>query len=697
MKFTFGGNDYNFIYFSDLKESDLPEADIYGKTNYLSLNCGFDIETSSFKEKRISWMYVWQFAINDMTIIGRTWDEFRALLNLLYEHYELNEQRRVLCWIHNFSYEFQFIKNQVKWYYQVKKQRFDVFAMEDRKIVKGMTSTFIEFRDSLVLTNKSLKVLAKDYEVGIEKLPDYNYNIVLTPESKLHLCQIAYCINDVQILARFNQVYIKQYFMRKNIAIPLTMTAIPRNELKTAFRKLPAYERNRHKRTIVRGFPNMEDYETLMRWVYRGGYVHANASTARLDFELEDMGSVDFKSSYPAVLLHEDFADHFIERPTWWFYKYGSDLKVLKKYSYYGFFTFKNIRAKTPHTLESSNKIYYSTNAKYDNGRLSSSDEISVYLTELDYLNYLDMYSFDSVECHFIRVGEKHPLPKFFKDIILRYFVLKESLEKGSFDQKLTKGKLNALYGMCCTSLFNLSLNYNPQKCNFDVGENGKTWEKIVSEQILSPYYGVWCSAYARRNLVHNLVKVGYYSAFYCDTDSIKLRNYIGNKWVFETYNDKMQRINNTMYVGEYDRKYFKDLGKFDFEGKLFKMRFLGAKRYIYTYSKNGVLKTEAVVAGMRKGTLQKKAKKENKNIYELFDNGLVLDETESEKITTDYRDEEFNIDIVDTFGLESHVHELSCVTLYEIPFKMTMAKDYIEFIEYIQGLDRLRIGNRYS
>ena len=39
--------------------------------------CAFDIETTALKRIRQSIMYIWQLQIGfDITIIGRTWDEF---------------------------------------------------------------------------------------------------------------------------------------------------------------------------------------------------------------------------------------------------------------------------------------------------------------------------------------------------------------------------------------------------------------------------------------------------------------------------------------------------------------------------------------------------------------------------------------------------------------------------------------------
>ena len=58
--------------------------------SYYNLPCSFDIETSSVRQydgvnvdkntdygRKLAFMYIWQFAIRDFVIIGRTWEQFQ--------------------------------------------------------------------------------------------------------------------------------------------------------------------------------------------------------------------------------------------------------------------------------------------------------------------------------------------------------------------------------------------------------------------------------------------------------------------------------------------------------------------------------------------------------------------------------------------------------------------------------------------
>ena len=701
MTFKFEGNTYNYIPFHKLLNIDFPEAKRAYKSHYLDLDCAFDIETSSYQHMKLSWMYMWQFAINDVTIIGRTWDEFRQLIKMIGDHYRNDRKDRILCWIHNASYEWSFMKNWIPGYMKGRYGYPEVFALSPREVIKLCTDNGIEFRDSSVLTNVSLKKLAVDYKTGLKKLTEVmDYKEVLTPDTPLDDARIAYAINDVQILAKFNKHYIKPYYLKKGYDIPLTSTAIVRNEMKRRFKKLPAKVRNSYKKRVRTAFPSKLDYTFIMKWLYRGGYVHASIADTFELFINEDMWSLDFKSSYPAVMLHNKFPYRFVKRKASEWYKICDDRKYMEDNAFYVHLQFKNIRIKTTHAIESKHKLLYVKNGMYDNGRLVSADKIEVVLTEQDWLTYNDFYNWDEVKCLTYHVASKEELPLFLREMVLEYFERKESLDKNLLDYVLEKAKLNALYGMTVSGLFNDQLALTEDGLLEPTGIE-KPYDQIVRSQILLPYFGIWISAYARRNLLKIVAKLDADNA-YSDTDSSKVRNYYGNKYIFDNYNDRIRRINKTMYVGDHDREVYKDLGCFMLEDKYIKFRTNGCKRYIYTTSsydkESGKYRLEdhVTIAGMRKGSLQNKAMKEKRDIYELFENGLELDKLESDKLTSVYNDKEFTLNVIDKDGKESTVYEKSCVTLVDIGFKMKIDKLYLQYYEAYKQKEKLIVGERW-
>ena len=106
-------------------------------------------------------MYAWTLNINGKHIEGRLWSEFIKLLNKISNHYGLHEKRRIIIYVHNLAYEFQFFRCRFNWY--------QIFALKEREIVKAITDTGIEFRCSYILFGMSLK------EVG-EHLTIYKIN-----------------------------------------------------------------------------------------------------------------------------------------------------------------------------------------------------------------------------------------------------------------------------------------------------------------------------------------------------------------------------------------------------------------------------------------------------------------------------------------------------------------------------------------
>lgn len=702
------GIKYNFIEADKLTADDLPPRKTYKQSKYLDIGCAFDIETSKLPEEKLSTMYMWQMAINDITIIGRTWSEFKSTLNILKEHFKPDAKHHLLVLVHNLPYEFSFIKGQLDWL--VTKRGVQIFSVDSRKVIKAVTSDYIEFRDTLILTQYSLEKLAINFNLPVKKLVgDIDYDMAVSWATPLTPEHYAYGINDVQILQHFYHSYLKKSFIAKQYDIPLTATGIVRAELKRNWKKTPKKERNKLKKKLDRSRPTYEEYQAQMTWLYRGGFVHANSALAGTTWTGLDISSYDFKSSYPSVILQERYGWHYVEKPVSWFYEVGLNKSFINEYSYYGTFIFNNIHTKTQHTLESKSKIVEEEGGVYDNGRLIKADRIKVVLLCEDVLNYIDLYNFESVECLEFYVAYREELPKYVKDLVLKYFWLKETIDREANPVELmvAKRNLNSIYGMMCTGLYAESWQYNEQEKVFKAVENKKTYEELVDGLILLNMWGVQVSCFARRRLVKILnhektLKNGekYQTgcgcdAVYMDTDSCYILNSAANLHIFESHNDRVRRINKNMYVGSYDRTIFKDLGIFDFEARYYKIRTLGAKRRITTTIKNGKFKTKVTVAGMHKGALEEMCERENVDIYEAFTVGLTLDPEDSKKLTTAYCDSAFTREFTDYNGVTVEVHEESCVTLYAIPFNMDIKKDYVELIEKVNKMNDLRLVKR--
>ena len=75
---------------------------------YKDLFCAFDIETTNDLSLNQAYMYIWQYQIEDYTIIGRTWDEFKIFCDRIVQQLKPNEF--LMVYIHNAAFEFSFLR-----------------------------------------------------------------------------------------------------------------------------------------------------------------------------------------------------------------------------------------------------------------------------------------------------------------------------------------------------------------------------------------------------------------------------------------------------------------------------------------------------------------------------------------------------------------------------------------------------------
>lgn len=241
----------NFLSIQKIKEIYIPKPI---KTNkgieYYNLPCAFDIETTStYSSKldnieKIAFMYVWQISINGNIIVGRTWDEFEECYNEIVKHFMLDEFKRLIIYVHNLSFEFQFIAHRFKW--------LKVFSLEKRKPVQAVTTDGVEFRCSYLLSGFSLENLGKQlqkYKVE-KKVGSLDYSKIRHSKTPLTEEELEYCVDDVKVVTS----YIKECIENDGdiTKIPLTKTGYVRNYCRNqCFMKPHALIQVRSLRTIV--------------------------------------------------------------------------------------------------------------------------------------------------------------------------------------------------------------------------------------------------------------------------------------------------------------------------------------------------------------------------------------------------------------------------------------------------------------
>ena len=217
--------------------ADLPVVTNNKKISFYNVPCAFDIEVSSFYyngEKNAS-MYIWQFGILNWVTYGRTWEEYQNFLAVLSEVLGLSEDMRLVVYVHNLAYEWQFVRKILKWD--------KVFFLDERKPVYAITGGY-EFRCSLKLSSKSLAKVGEDLVKYKEHkhVGDLDYQLNRFHSTPLTDEELGYCEADIRVLLAYIQEKIET---DKQIDyIPLTNTGYVRNHCRKAcFRKYKDYKR----------------------------------------------------------------------------------------------------------------------------------------------------------------------------------------------------------------------------------------------------------------------------------------------------------------------------------------------------------------------------------------------------------------------------------------------------------------------
>lgn len=635
---------------------------------YIPIYMGFDIETTNIvkgNNYKAAYMYIAQVCIatekGAYIYIFRRWNEVISFFKKLQSYLSLGDTRRLICWIANESFEFQFLRKRLKW----QQGKFDFFAKETRKPLLA-TANGIEFREALSISGGSLASLAKDFCRTKKLKGDLDYKVLRNSKTILTDAEMQYCYNDVIILSEFSE-YIFQNFIRPQKKVVLTKTGILRNEVKAAFKQLPDHEQI--KQLIQWCYPTFNQYTFWFEYLFRGGYVHANVLYSGQTIE-KLFNNYDITSSYPYQLncryypMSKFMAEEFTSM---------SDFITLLKTKCVIFCaTFHNIRQKTTHSIESYSKCISISGYDLDNGRVRRADKMTVALTEIDYAVYKLFYEWDDDPYIYdIYTADRGYLPKYMLDVLNTHYKNKAEMKhKGwhkdpehSGDYAIEKSGVNSFFGMTITRIKLEQVRYSddwitlPDKLDF---------EKEKRNQILLPQWGIYCTAWARWQLLSTVRKIydvcGNITA-YCDTDS--------NKNLFHPLlQSVIDDVNKETYARLIKRgltdPVFADLGKFEKEENYIKAKFNGAKRYLAEYEDHTI---HATIAGLPKEAILRL----DENPFKAFSmTGMNIDADISGKLGHAYIDEPTS-DIVDGESM----FEQSSICLFDMPFKMKIDAAY--------------------
>ena len=211
--------------------------------------------------------------------------------------------------------------------------------------------------------------------------------------------------------------------------------------------------------------------------------------------------------------------------------------------------------------------------------------------------------------------------------------------------------------------------------------------------------WGIFVTAFARQIIWNAIVDELKEDHRYTDTDSLKFVNLEKHKQYFEDYNRKLLiRLKKVMdFLGipfekctpkTIDGK-VKPIGVFDYEGTYRRFKYLGAKRYMTETWNKKTEKWEVslTVSGINKFVCipyLEKTYGDNTNIFEAFNDGLIIPKGQTGKQIHTYIDFETKGTVRDYLGNNYNYHELSGIHLEDTEYSLSMPE---EFLRYLLGV----------
>lgn len=680
------------------------------KVEYLNVASEFDIETSSFYDtdgNKTAIMYCFTIGINGHSYFGRTWDDLNEILDLFIKTFNLNGNRRLIIFIHNLSYEFQFMYKRFNW------KR--VFSVKTRTPLSALNKDGIEFRCSYLLSGYSLQKVGEHlqkYKVE-KKVGDLDYEKIRHSKTPMTKEEIGYVLNDGLVVMAYIQEQIESH---GNITrIPSTKTGEVRRYCRkeclyggrTTHKKKDSVIAYKHYRQIMNAtkIQSVKEYIQLKN-AFMGGFTHANGLI--VGKEIKDVTSFDFTSSYPYVMVSEKFPMlagriYQIKSKEDFYHK-------LNNYCCLMDITLYDVESIIPYEhYISQSHCRDLEDFSLDNGRIVDAKKLSITITEQDYFIMEKCYTWKRFIVNNFRIYPRSYLPTNFVKAILELYKNKTELKDvvGMESEYLhSKELVNACFGMSVTDICRQEIPFNTENNSWEVETTPIDYLKDITKynnsgnRFLSYAWGIWVTAYARRNLWSGIFEFKQ-DYLYSDTDSVKVINVDKHRKYIDEYNNNvMKKLSDAMrfhklpidYVSPKDiNGHVHTLGLWDEEYHLYRFKTLGAKRYMVEYKKDNKHKDHEfslTISGLNKKNAIPYLLSKNKDIFKEFKEDMYIPPEFTGKQTHTYIDEERIGVVIDYLGNTEEYHEFTCVHLSKADYTLSLARDYVEYLLNITLLE---------
>ena len=458
---------------------------------------------------------------------------------------------QIINYVHNLGYEFDYLMKNIS-------RPIKFLSNSTHSTISGTLERYknIQFRCSYLLTGYSLAKLGDS--IQLPKLEsDYR---TIYPEDEVTEEEKFYCYRDNEIVAKYIvNVLLKEYGTLHNI--PYTKTGRVRRLFKENY---------------VLGdwdiMPTEECYRALEK-AFNGGITISNPRFTNMT--LYNVHSYDIVSSYPFATLSELFPQKIR--------KSVCPLRLNYKNYFIAKIRFTNISTKFDWQWLSISKMEnIADDSEFFNGKLIRSTSVDRYVTNIDFEIISKTYEFDYEVLEYYELYQVEKLPECFIKTILYYADKKHTLKQErkkyiegteefySIDREytLSKNDFNSIYGMMVEKLtkpiytIDDDFIWHKYEGKYNYKENYHLKRNFI--------FGVYITAYARRNLINAILKNCPYTFVYADTDSIK---FIGENIFVDT--------NKQIHEELLQHECVKQLGRFEYEGSYKEFKTLGAKNIV--------------------------------------------------------------------------------------------------------------------
>lgn len=660
------------------------------KVHYVEHLAALDIETSSYMDEGVkkAVVYSYALAIDDTIYHARSANEFFPMLEKIAVEMGLSLDRRLVIYVHNLAYEWQFIKHYMSWD--------SAFAISsDRRTARAVSKIGIEFRCSYILTNKPLEAAGND--VGVQKMVgDIDHTLIRNSITPLSDKEMGYIDNDVLILIEFERQALAQEggsIEQALHSIPITKTGYVRRRMRKAALADPAYEQLISELTMT-----VETY-TLARHSFQGGYTHANSTV--MGQEMGDTIAVDLASSYPSSMLQFTFPMSSFHSMAHKFTVEELD-KCIGHVHFFVTFVVYDAVSRYPFPYISLSKAISISDPFVDNGRVYSAANMTLTMTDVDWQIFRRCYDVESIEIVDVMMAPAEYLPAAITDPIVGMYGDKTAL-KGVAGQEVNyrsaKEDINGVSGSIAMDPVRTEFEFNAEDPEFVPSiptiEDALSKHNNSRSRYLFYPWAAWVTAYSRRVLlmtIYDLIDAGV-TVMYCDTDSIYYKPSPKAQAIIDRANGEVrERLSTAMHYRWFyasdeeveDALAPKDIkgvrhhiGLFEVDGHYDNFKTLGAKRY--AVEKDGEFKI--TVAG-----LSKKAASYIKGIggMDAFVDGLTVPAGESGRLTHTYSEETARNLVTDYLGNTCLMEQHGYIHLEPSPYVLTVSDDYTRFVQSV-------------